>query len=72
MDLAQKVKAIVLEEGSLSSHAAIVARALSIPMVVQAKRITRDARIGISASGTSANWFDVRGSLADTCTGSAV
>ena len=46
MDLAQKVKAIVLEEGSLSSHAAIVARALSIPMVVQAKRITRDASNG--------------------------
>lgn len=46
MDLAPRIRAIVLEEGSLSSHAAIVARALSIPMVVQAKRITRDARNG--------------------------
>ncbi len=46
MDLAPKVSAIALEEGSLSSHAAIVARALAVPMVVQAKRITRDARNG--------------------------
>ena len=46
MDLAPSVRAVVLEEGSLSSHAAIVARALSIPMVVQARRITRDAQNG--------------------------
>ncbi|MEM7211462.1 MAG: phosphoenolpyruvate--protein phosphotransferase, partial [Pseudomonadota bacterium] len=46
MDLAPRIRAIVLEEGSLSSHAAIVARALSVPMVVQAKRITRDTRNG--------------------------
>ena len=46
MDHAGKVRGVVLEEGSLSSHAAIVARALTIPMVVQAERITRDANPG--------------------------
>ena len=46
MDHAGRISAVVLEEGSLSSHAAIVARALTIPMVVQADRITRDANPG--------------------------
>ena len=46
MDHAGRVSAIVLEEGSLSSHATIVARALGLPMVVQASRITRDANPG--------------------------
>ncbi len=46
MDHAGRVRAVVLEEGSLSSHAAIVARALAIPMVVQADRVTRDANPG--------------------------
>ena len=46
MDHADRVTAVVLEEGATSSHAAIVARALSIPMIVQAKRITRDAQQG--------------------------
>ena len=46
MDHAGRVTAVVLEEGSLSSHAAIVARALTIPMVVQAERVTRDANPG--------------------------
>ena len=46
MDYASSITGVVLEEGSLSSHAAIVARALSIPMVVQAERITRDANPG--------------------------
>ena len=46
MDHAGHVRGVVLEEGSLSSHAAIVARALTIPMVVQAERITRDANNG--------------------------
>ncbi|MEM9141238.1 MAG: putative PEP-binding protein, partial [Pseudomonadota bacterium] len=48
MDHAGRVSAVVLEEGSLSSHAAIVARALAIPMVVQADRVTRDANPGDS------------------------
>lgn len=46
MDHAGRVRGVVLEEGSLSSHAAIVARALTVPMVVQADRITRDANPG--------------------------
>ena len=33
----------MLEEGSVGSHAAIVARALAIPLVIQAPRITREA-----------------------------
>jgi len=46
MDHAGRIVALVLEEGSLSSHATIVARALAIPTVVQAERITRDANPG--------------------------
>ncbi|MEM9959506.1 MAG: phosphoenolpyruvate--protein phosphotransferase [Pseudomonadota bacterium] len=46
IDHADQIKAVVLEEGSLSSHAAIVARALNLPMVVQAERVTRDANAG--------------------------
>ncbi len=46
MDHAHRISAVVLEEGSLSSHSAIVARALGIPMVVQADKITRDANPG--------------------------
>jgi phosphotransferase system enzyme I (PtsP) len=46
MEHAQGISAVVLEEGSLSSHCAIVARALGIPMIVQAERITRDANPG--------------------------
>ncbi|MEM9062231.1 MAG: phosphoenolpyruvate--protein phosphotransferase [Pseudomonadota bacterium] len=46
MDHADRVTAVILEEGATSSHAAIVARALSIPMIVQTRRITRDAQQG--------------------------
>jgi phosphotransferase system enzyme I (PtsP) len=46
MDHAGKIVALILEEGSQSSHAAIVARALAIPTVVQAERVTRDANPG--------------------------
>lgn len=46
MDHAARINAVVLEEGSLSAHATIVARALGIPMMVQAERITRDANQG--------------------------
>ena len=46
MDHASQISGVVLEEGSMSSHAAIVARALTIPMVIQADRITRDANPG--------------------------
>ncbi|WP_425445431.1 phosphoenolpyruvate--protein phosphotransferase [Tropicimonas sediminicola] len=40
------LKAIVLEEGSVGSHAAIVARALAIPLVINAERITTEALNG--------------------------
>ncbi|MFK7943682.1 MAG: phosphoenolpyruvate--protein phosphotransferase [Paracoccaceae bacterium] len=46
MDHAARINGVVLEEGSLSAHATIVARALGIPLVVQAERITRDANPG--------------------------
>ncbi len=46
MDHAGRIAALVLEEGSMSSHAAVVARALGIPTVVQVERITRDANAG--------------------------
>jgi phosphotransferase system enzyme I (PtsP) len=46
MEHAGKIVALILEEGSLTSHAAIVARALAVPMVIQAERITRDANPG--------------------------
>lgn len=42
----RKLKGIVLEEGSVGSHAAIVARALAIPLVIHAERITTEALNG--------------------------
>jgi phosphotransferase system enzyme I (PtsP) len=46
LEYSGRVRGVVLEEGALSSHAAIVARALAIPMVIQAERVTRDANPG--------------------------
>jgi len=46
MEHVGKIRALVLEEGALGSHAAIVARALALPMVVQADRVTRDVSPG--------------------------
>jgi phosphotransferase system enzyme I (PtsP) len=46
LDYGRSLKGIVLEEGSVGSHAAIVARALAIPLVVNAKRITTEALNG--------------------------
>jgi len=43
LDYGKRLKAVVLEEGSVGSHAAIVARALAIPLVIHADRITREA-----------------------------
>ncbi len=40
------LKGIVLEEGSVGSHAAIVARALAIPLVINCTRITSEALNG--------------------------
>ena len=42
----RSLRGIVLEEGSVGSHAAIVARALAIPLVVHAERITTEALNG--------------------------
>ncbi len=46
LDYGRALRGIVLEDGSVGSHAAIVARALAIPLVVQAGRITNDALNG--------------------------
>ncbi len=46
LDYGRRLRGVVLEEGSVGSHAAIVARALAIPLVIQAERITREAQNG--------------------------
>lgn len=46
LEYGRTLRAIVLEEGSVGSHAAIVARALAIPLVVRADRITTEALNG--------------------------
>ena len=46
LEYGRKLKGVVLEEGSVGSHAAIVARALSIPMVIHAERIKTEALNG--------------------------
>ena len=46
LDYDRKLRGVVLEEGSVGSHAAIVARALSIPLVIHASRITSEALNG--------------------------
>ena len=55
LDYGRRLRAVVLEEGSIGSHAAIVARALAIPLVVQAERITTEALNGdlIIVDGTA-------------------
>ena len=46
LDYGRKLRGVVLEEGSVGSHAAVVARALAIPLVVHAERITTEALNG--------------------------
>ena len=46
LDYGRALKGIVLEEGSVGSHAAIVARALAIPLVIHAGNITTEALNG--------------------------
>ncbi len=46
LDYGRSLRGIVLEEGSVGSHAAIVARALAIPLVIHAERITTEALNG--------------------------
>ena len=46
LEYGRSLKGIVLEEGSVGSHAAIVARALAIPLVISAQKITTEALNG--------------------------
>ncbi|GAA6176690.1 phosphoenolpyruvate--protein phosphotransferase [Sulfitobacter pacificus] len=46
LEYGRGLRGIVLEGGSVGSHAAIVARALAIPLIVHAGRITNDALNG--------------------------
>ncbi len=46
LEYGRGLKAVVLEEGSVGSHAAIVARALAIPLIIHADRITNEALNG--------------------------
>ena len=46
LDYGRKLSGIVLEEGSVGSHAAIVARALAIPLVIQARGVLAAALNG--------------------------
>jgi phosphotransferase system, enzyme I, PtsP len=46
LEYGRKLKGVVLQEGSVGSHAAIVARALAIPLVIHADRITAEALNG--------------------------
>lgn len=46
LDYGRRLKGIVLEEGAVGSHAAIVARALAIPLVIHAERVTTEALNG--------------------------
>ena len=43
LEYGRKLKGIVLEEGSVGSHATIIARAMAIPLVIHVKGITTEA-----------------------------
>ncbi|WP_299930213.1 phosphoenolpyruvate--protein phosphotransferase [uncultured Pelagimonas sp.] len=46
LEYGRGLKGVILEEGSVGSHAAIVARALAIPLIIHAERITNEALNG--------------------------
>ena len=46
LEYGRTLKGIVLEEGSVGSHAAVIARAWAIPLVIHAERITSEALNG--------------------------
>ncbi|QPM88966.1 phosphoenolpyruvate--protein phosphotransferase [Pseudooceanicola algae] len=46
LDYGRTLRGIVLEQGSVGSHAAIVARALAIPLIIHASNITTEALNG--------------------------
>ncbi len=46
LEYGKQIKGIVLEEGSVGSHATIIARAWAIPLIINAKGISREALNG--------------------------
>ena len=46
LDYGRALKGIVLEEGSVGSHAAVIARAWAIPLIINADNITTEALTG--------------------------
>ena len=46
LEYGRNLKGIVLEEGSVGSHAAIIARAMAIPLIIHARGITTEALNG--------------------------
>jgi len=46
LEYGKNIKGLILEQGSVGSHAAIIARAWAIPMVIHADNITREALNG--------------------------
>jgi len=46
LEYGKTLKGIVLEEGSVGSHATVIARAWAIPLVINAKGVTREALNG--------------------------
>jgi len=46
LEYGRALRGVVLEEGSVGSHAAIVARALAIPLVIHASGVTKEALNG--------------------------
>ncbi len=46
LEYGKNIKGLILENGSVGSHAAIIARAWAIPMVIHADNITREALNG--------------------------
>ncbi|WP_158969247.1 phosphoenolpyruvate--protein phosphotransferase [Chachezhania sediminis] len=46
LEYGRTLRGIVLEDGSVGSHAAVIARALAIPLIVHAERITTEALNG--------------------------
>ena len=46
LEYGRNLRGVVLEDGSVGSHAAIVARALAIPLIIHAGRITTEALNG--------------------------
>ena len=46
LEYGKKIKGVVLEEGSVGSHATIIARAWAIPLIINARGVTREALNG--------------------------